>query len=418
MGKIGIFGGSFNPPHIGHILAAEEMLRCLELDRLYLVPAAVPPHKKLAPDSPDAAGRKRLLELALAGHPGLDLCDLELQRGGTSYTADTLAQLRQMHPGDTLYLLMGSDMFLSLHEWYKPESVLAQGPIVLMRRQTEDPELEEKLARQQAALEREYGARVIRAENRFVDLSSTRVRRMLAFGCGEAYLDPAVHEEIMRQGYYGVHEDLRNLPMERLRRKVVSLLKPARVAHVLGCCNTAAELARRWGADEIDAARAGMLHDITKALNAEEQLILCEKYDIMISGFERENPKLLHAKTGATIAREVFGENDAVFDAIWWHTTGTANMNLLQKILYLADYMEPNRKFDGVQLLRDQVAVDIDLALYTALEMSVQVLEEKGALVDYNSRSARDYMKQQLEGRERNKEKAYTGAELPVSQEK
>lgn len=399
MGKIGFFGGSFNPPHIGHILAAEELIRCLDLDRLFFVPAANPPHKKLAPDSPDARQRRALVELAIRGHEKIELCDLELRRGGTSYTADTLEQMRTLYPDDEIMLVMGSDMFLSLHEWYKPEKIMALATIVLMRREAAGPAMAEKLDDQKAHLEQTYGAKVVCVDNDFVELSSTRVRRMLAFGCGETFLSPEVHAEILKNHYYGAGVSLKNLPMDELRQKVVSLLKPQRVPHVLGCCDTAVELAKRWGADETDAARAGILHDITKALNDEEQLLLCDKYDIIISGFERENPKLLHAKTGATMARLIFGENDAVYDAIWWHTTGKADMNMLEKIIYLADYMEPNRKFDGVQTLRDQVAEDIDLALFTALDLSVRVLEEKGALVDYNSRTARDYMKQQLENR-------------------
>ena len=399
MGKIGFFGGSFNPPHNGHILAAQELIRCLDLDKLYLVPAAVPPHKKLAPDSPDAEARRHLTELALQGCEKIELCDLELRRGGTSYTADTLEQMHDLHPEDEIFLVMGSDMFLSLHEWYLPEKITRLATIVLMRREAAGPKQRQALEKQKAMLEAQFGARVVCVDNDFVELSSTRVRRMLAFGCGEQFLAPAVHEEILRKHYYGAGVSLKQLPMEQLRQKVISLLKPARVPHVLGCCDTAVELARRWGADETDAARAGILHDITKALNDEEQLLLCDKYDIIISGFERENPKLLHAKTGATMARLIFGENDAVYDAIWWHTTGKADMNLLEKIIYLADYMEPNRNFDGVQTLRDQVAVDIDLALFTALDLSVRVLEEKGALVDYNSRTARDFMKQQLESR-------------------
>ena len=399
MGKIGFFGGSFNPPHIGHILAAQELIRCLELDKLYLVPAAVPPHKQLAPDSPDAQARMRLVELALEGCDKIELCDLELRRGGTSYTAHTLEQMHAMHPEDEIFLVMGSDMFLSLHTWYQPETIIGLATIVLMRRSAADAQQLRALEDQKILLEQQYGAKIICVDNHFVDLSSTRVRRMLAFGCAETYLAPAVHAEILRQKYYGAGVNMKNLPMEELTQKVVSLLKPARVPHVLGCCDTSVELAKRWGADETDAARAGILHDITKALNDEEQLLLCDKYDIIISGFERENPKLLHAKTGATIAREIFGENDAVYDAIWWHTTGKEDMNLLEKIIYLADYMEPNRKFDGVQTLRDQVAEDIDLALFTALDLSVRVLEEKGALVDYNSRTARDFMKRQLERR-------------------
>lgn len=240
MGKIGIFGGSFNPPHIGHILAAEELVRCLELDRLYLVPAAVPPHKKLAPNSPDAAARKHLVELALQGQEKIHLCDLELERGGTSYTAHTLQQLRQQHPTDELYLVMGSDMFLSLHDWYEPQQIMSLATIVLMRREAAGAQMQGALLRQKQKLEQQYGARVCFVENNFVDLSSTRVRRMLAFGCGEPFLPPAVYAQICEKQYYGVGEDLKRLPMAQLKEKVVSLLKPGRVAHVLGAA------IRRW----------------------------------------------------------------------------------------------------------------------------------------------------------------------------
>ena len=396
MGRIGIFGGSFNPPHIGHILAAEEMIQRLWLDRVYLVPAFAPPHKKLAPDSPDEQGRRRLLQLARQGHEKLEICDLELQRGGKSYTAETVQQLHALHPKDRLYLLVGTDMFLSLHTWYQPERIMQWCTVVLMRRQPSTPQQAEQLQAQKERLQREFGAEVIVVDNTYVDLSSTQVRRMLVFGCGREYLPPEVFEEIQRRHYYGAGVSLAGLSIEALRKKVVQLLNPSRVAPVLGCCSCAVELARRWGADETDAARAGLLHDITKALTPAEQLILCEKYDIITTNFEKENPKLLHAKTGAAIARQVFGENDAVCEAICWHTTGKENMTLLQKILYLADYMEPNRDFDGVQTLRKQAKKDLDLALYTALEMSMQMLEQNGTQVDYNSRAARDYMKQQL----------------------
>lgn len=396
MGRIGIFGGSFNPPHNGHILAAEELVRHLSLDRLYMIPASIPPHKQLPSASPDNAARCRLVHLAVAGHARLEVCELELQRVGISYTADTLSQLRKQHPDDTFYLLLGADMFLTLGQWYNPVQIMQECTIVLMQRQTANPDLAAQLQQQKHYLEKNYGAQVLCVENDFLELSSTLVRRMLVFGCGSSYLPPAVYHEICRLHVYGAGENLHDLSLQQLQNAVTGLLNPKRVPHVLGCSQTAVELANRWGANPVDAARAGLLHDVTKALPPEAQLILCEKYDIVINEFERENPKLLHAKTGAAMARYIFGENDAVYEAICWHTTGKAAMSLLEKILYLADYMEPNRCFDGVALLRVQAVQDLDLALYTALEMSVQTIQEKGALLDDNSRQARDYMKRQL----------------------
>ena len=140
--------------------------------------------------------------------------------------------------------------------------------------------------------------------------------------------------------------------MEELEQVVVNLLNPNRVKHVLGCRDTAAEMARIWGVDETDAARAGLLHDITKALDGPLQLTLCSEYGKVLDEFSENNPKTLHAFTGSLVAQRIFGENDAVVAAIESHTTGKPAMNTLEKIIYVADYMEPNRDFPGVEELR------------------------------------------------------------------
>jgi nicotinate-nucleotide adenylyltransferase len=176
--------------------------------------------------------------------------------------------------------------------------------------------------------------------------------------------------------------------MEQLEQVVVSLLKPNRVAHVLGCRDTAVELAKRWGADETDAARAGILHDITKAIDGPLQLTLCDAYGKILSDFSRKYPKTLHALTGSLVAERIFGENKAVVSAIEHHTTGKADMTLLEKIIYVADYMEPNRDFPGVEQLRELAFSDIDAALKLGLEMTLQHLANQGAEVSPESREA------------------------------
>ena len=175
--------------------------------------------------------------------------------------------------------------------------------------------------------------------------------------------------------------NLRRLSMEALQQQVVALLNPNRVAHVLGCRDTAVALARRWGADEMDAARAGLLHDITKALNGQLQLTLCDAYGIILDAFSRENPKTLHALTGSLVAERVFGESKAVVEAIRHHTTGKANMSVLEKIIYVADYMEPNRDFPGVDKLRQLAYTDLDGALRLGLTMTLDLLHRQGSAV-------------------------------------
>lgn len=395
--KIGVYGGSFNPPHTGHALAAAELIQRLELDKLLIIPAADPPHKQLAAGSPGPLERLALCRAAFTGIPGAELCDMELRRAGKSYTVDTLAQLREAYPADELILVMGTDMFLSFAQWYQPERIAALATLAVMHRD-ESAKTWEKVRAEAARYRESLGARVVEVENRCVEISSTTVRRLLAFGAPDC-LAPEVEEMILRNGWYQTGGALRNLPYEALREKSLALHDEKRRAHVIGTADTAAELAQRWGEDPDVARRAGILHDITKALGPKEQLHICEKYAMMLTEMQRANPKLLHAKTGAVIAREIFGESQAVFDAIWWHTTGRAGMTTLEKILYIADYMEPNRDFPGVEQLRALVWEDLDTAVFAGLEQSVGYLRSLNREIDPDSLNAWKYYGKSTERR-------------------
>ena len=187
------------------------------------------------------------------------------------------------------------------------------------------------------------------------------------------------------------------LPMDKLEKVVVSLLNPNRVNHVLGCRDTAVAMAKHWGANVTDAARAGILHDITKALDGPLQLTLCHQYGTILSDFSRKYPKTLHALTGSLVAERIFGENEAVVEAIRHHTTGKADMNLLEKIIYVADYMEPNRTLPGVEKLRELAFSDIDAAVKLGLEMTLEHLKKQGAEVSPESRDALAWLNQNSE---------------------
>lgn len=136
---------------------------------------------------------------------------------------------------------------------------------------------------------------------------------------------------IERENLYGVGGKYHALPFDELRRVSLSLHKEKRRAHAQGVSDTAVLLARKYGADETDAARAGILHDITKALSPAQQQKLVDHWKLPVSPFEYTQTKLLHAKTGAAAAERIFGEDAAVVSAIDYHTTGRANMTLLEK---------------------------------------------------------------------------------------
>ena len=385
MERIGIFGGTFNPVHIGHIQAAKQALTALHLDRVLLIPDHIAPHKELPTGSPTPQQRLDMLRIAVQDCPGLEISDIELRREGVSYTYLTIQELKQMYPHDQLVLLMGTDMFTSFDSWRNPEEILKNASLGVFCRG--DKKEKQAIAAQKERMEA-MGAQVELAHNDVIAISSTQMRRLLAFRCAGSFLPEGVLEYIREYRLYNTRAQWKNLPMEALEPIVLSLLNPNRVAHVLGCRDIAVVLAKRWGADETDAARAGILHDITKAIDGPLQLTLCEAYGKILDDFSRKYPKTLHALTGSLVAERIFGENKAVVDAIAYHTTGKADMNLLEMIIYVADYMEPNRDFPGVETLRQLAFSDIQAALRLGLEMTMEHLKEQGSEVSPASREA------------------------------
>ena len=388
--RIGIYGGTFNPLHTGHIHAVRQAMETLRLDKLLMIPDRIAPHKEIPSGSPTPEQRLQMLQLAVAGEPGIEVSDIELKREGPSYTYLTVETLWETYPDAKLYLIMGTDMFLSFHTWKNPERITAQATLAVMYRG--DKGEKTAIDARKAEMEAE-GVEVELVENDTIPISSTQLRRLLAFRCADAFLPAGVGDYIRENGLYDTTSDWKNLPMEQLEIIVIRLLNPNRVAHVLGCRDTAVELAKHWGADVIDAARAGILHDITKALDGPLQLTLCEAYGKILSDFSRKYPKTLHALTGSLVAERIFGENEAVVSAICHHTTGKADMNLLEKIIYVADYMEPNRKFPGVESLRELARSDIDAALQLGLEMTLVHLANLGDEVSPESREALEFLK-------------------------
>ena len=385
MERIGIYGGTFNPPHVGHLRGAAQAIEALGLDKLLLIPDRIAPHKVIPSGSPTPEQRLEMLRIAAGDHPKMEVSDIELKREGPSYSYITVEQLREIYPDAKLYLLMGTDMFTSFLTWKNPERILKNAVLAVMCRG--DRGERAAIAAQKQVIE-DMGYEVELIENDVTVISSTQMRRLLAFRCAGDFLPEGVLDYIREKRLYDTRTDWKNLPMAELEQVVISLLNPNRVAHVLGCRDTAVELARRWGADETDAARAGILHDITKAIDGPLQLTLCAAYGKILSDFSRKYPKTLHALTGSLVAQRIFGENENVVSAICHHTTGKADMKLLEKIIYVADYMEPCRKFPGVEKLRALAYEDIDAALKLGLEMTLEHLANQGNEVSPESREA------------------------------
>ena len=146
--KIGIYGGTYNPPHTGHLQAAKEAVRLLDLDKLLLIPDRIAPHKEIPAGSPAPEQRLEMLRIAAAECPEMEVSDIELRREGPSYSYLTVEALREQYPEAELILLMGTDMFLSFHTWREPERILKQASLGVFYR-GEKGEKEKILAKKQ-----------------------------------------------------------------------------------------------------------------------------------------------------------------------------------------------------------------------------------------------------------------------------
>ena len=387
--KIGIYGGTFNPIHTGHMHAAVQAIDTLGLDKLLMIPDRIAPHKQIPSGSPSPEQRLEMLRIAVEGYEKIQVSDMELKREGKSYTYLTVEALREEYPDAEIFLLMGTDMFLSFHTWMNPDRITAQATLAVMYRgeKGEEAKIEARKQEMEAA-----GVKVALIKNDTINISSTQLRRLIAFRCAGEFLPAGVGDYIREKRLYDSAADWKNLPMEALEPIVIRLLNPNRVAHVLGCRDTAVELAKHWGAEVDDAARAGILHDITKALDGPLQLTLCREYGTILDEFGYKYPKTLHALTGSLVAERIFGENEAVVSAICHHTTGKADMTLLEKLIYVADYMEPCRNFPGVEELRALAFSDITAALKLGLEMTLRHLANLGDEVSPASQAALEFL--------------------------
>ena len=369
--KIAIYGGTFNPPHRGHVESLQAVYEQAKPDRVLVIPASIPPHKELAAGSPDAEKRLELTRLAFKELPYAEVTDMELTRTGKSYTSDTVAELLSKYPDAELMLAMGTDMFLSFETWHEYRYLIDNVTmLVFARREGED----EKIFKYGEYLESKYGAKINYIMHDPLPISSSEIRRLLPRRLGRELLPGVVFARIVKNGDYAAKPDF-----PWLRVQSYAYLSPKRIPHVQGCEWEAVRLAKRWGESEEDAAEAGILHDITKKLVLSEQLILSEKYGIINDTYETANVKLLHAKTGAALARDLFNISDRVYSAIRWHTTGKPDMTLLEKIIYMADYIEPNRDFPGVDKLRKLAYEDLDAAMALGLKMSLEDIRSYGA---------------------------------------
>ena len=207
--EIGLYGGTFAPPHTGHFKAAISFCSQLNLERLYIIPAAIPPHK-MAVSQDNPAERMEMLRLAFEDHPDYNkkifISDYEIIRDGLSYTVNTLEHFRRLYPygdGFRITILCGTDMFLTLAEWYQPERIFALSRIAYIRRGLYNKETEQSIAERTDFYKRIYNAEIFAVTGEVIEISSSEIRKMLYTGqTNDLYINTKVFEYIKNKKLY------------------------------------------------------------------------------------------------------------------------------------------------------------------------------------------------------------------------
>ena len=376
--RIGIYGGSCNPVHNGHIHLAETAVKELELDRLYLLPSKKSPHRSMAEYAPDE-DRLEMLRLACNNKEKLYVSDYEIKSDRVSYTIYTVEHFREVFPDDELFLLVGSDMLLSFDTWYRFGDILANVTLCVVSRENGDISRLEKKAEEL----RKYG-KIIVSEAPPTEVSSTEVRKKIAkskdFTC---YLDENVVQYIRLRGLYSSRgeTELQYNPDDK-KKYLKAHLSAKRFTHSVNVAEECRKLALKYGEDPDKAYFAGLLHDICKEMPEDEQKALVLESGFTVCREELETRSLLHGIAGAYFVKKEFGVEDIdILNSIRFHTVGRAGMSRLEEIVDMGDLVSAERDYKDVDKMRKLAYADLNAAMLEAFAFSMKSVIKKGGMI-------------------------------------
>ena len=390
--KICIFGGTFDPIHKGHLHIAKNALSEFSLDKVIFMPSGVSYMKK---DVTPSIHRFNMIKEAIKGIDGFEISDIEIKREGYTYTADTLDQLKIIYPSDDLYFLIGTDTLFMIEKWYKFEYLLENLKFLVADRN--DPESMKKADE----LKDKYNADIQFMNCDFYNISSTELRKEIADTNYDEYICKDINESVF--DYIKSNHLYKPLTDAEMITLLSKDLKESRLIHTLGVMNTASALAKANGADIKKCEKAALLHDCAKYMPIDEMIAICERNFIELNNLEKVDEGLLHSKAGACLACEKYGIKDSeIIEAIKWHTTGKPDMSLIEKIIFISDYIEPNRTHsDKLPMYRMIAMVDINLVCMNILKDTIDYLESINKKIDSKTIETYQFYKKLIEERDK-----------------
>lgn len=387
--KVGILGGTFNPIHSGHINIARSALNECKLDEIWFIPNGCPPHKSID-DKVSAISRFKMVSKTIANEDKFYINDIELSSIEYNYTHVTLKKLHEQFPNNKFYFIMGEDSLKSFDTWKKPEIICKYASIIVAVRSNNND-----LSKLIADYARKLNGEFILLKCNYIDISSTEIRdNIKSNGLSNiSNIEENTTNYIREHMLYEENDNLTFDSVEDIKEELSKILKAKRYNHTLGVMDTAINLGMRYDIPLYLCQYSGLLHDCAKSYTKEELIDFCEKNNIEITDSEYKAPHLLHCKVGAYMAKNDFSINDdRIINAILFHTTGRPNMSLLEQIVFVADYIEPNRsKANRLNEIRAMAYYNIDIATAMILQDTISYLKDIDAFIDDKTIKTYDY---------------------------
>lgn len=376
MANIAIYGGTFNPVHIGHTNLLERFIEAFDFDKVIVIPTNIPPHKEVHITA-DGQTRLEMCKTAFRNKKVI-VSDIELKREDKSYSYDTVLQIKNAYPNDELFFLMGSDMFLYLEKWYRYDDLKELVTFCAAARNEED----RKLLEEHALKLEKNGAKTVITDIDIIDISSAQIREKIMFGEQyEEFLPHGVAEIIRQKNLYSFEQGV-----EFCKKSIRPRLNDDRYNHSLCVAESAGELAKKYGSNYKKAYIAGLLHDITKQTDEQEQLQIIEKFGILCEDTQKDSKALWHAVTGYAYVKYILGFADEDFlNSIRYHTTSRKGASLLEDVVYIADFISEDRDYPDVDVMRDKAKRSLREAKEYGLAYTIADNTRKGRRVGANT---------------------------------
>ena len=368
--KIGVYGGSFNPPHKGHINLAETAVKKLGLDKLFIMPVGDPWYKD---DSDLVLGehRIRMCDLAFKDCDKAIVSDWEINRKERNYTVSTVHHIRSEYPDAEIFLITGSDMFLTLEKWFKFSELKEMVTFVTAER---FEILDDEVLKYKVHLE-SLGAKADILKINVMPVNSTEIRENLTNKKTDDNITSEVFEYIKQNGLYGFDANEYIYPLEKFRKIVEKSVDEKRYIHSVNVADSAVYLAEKYGYNTHIAKAAGLLHDVCKRMDVNKQVKIIKSSRIKWDEITYSQTKILH---GLTAAEYIFNElgvyNLDIINSVRYHTTGRPQMGLLEMIVYVADLISAERDYPDVDYVREISDISLEKAVAYVSEYNLEKL--------------------------------------------